>query len=189
MVHTGRRPESGWQGYVRTRRRNDNLLDTPGHSILSSSSVHLLPVRCVVQHQQRVVNMLTSLLAASLLVVGSAVPVTAATKPACKDFLIPVNVTVPFYDINISIDTNWDLVEYIFNSTRRDSQQVFHPVGSSHTETKTFTIGATFCTPGTRKSSAETVLLLTHGSMVDRRSVQFSSPSHNTRPYQPLTCV
>lgn len=115
--------------------------------------------------------MLTSLLAVSLLVVGGAVPATAAPKPACKDFLIPINVTVPFYDINISIGTNWDLVDYIFNSTRRDSQQVFHPVGGSHTESQTFTIGATFCTPGGKKNSADTVLLLTHGSMVDRRFV------------------
>jgi hypothetical protein len=109
------------------------------------------------------------LLVFSLLLLSKAVATKPSPGHSCKDFRIPVNVTAPYYDLNISIETNWDLVDYIFNSTRRDSQNVFHPILGNHTETTTYTIGATFCTPNNRQSSSETVLLLTHGSMVDRR--------------------
>ena len=114
---------------------------------------------------------LVSLLAVSLLLAPNPAAATAAPRHACKDFLIPINVTVPYYDINLSIETNWDLADYIFNSTRRDSFQVFHPIGGSHTVSTTYTIGATFCTPAKPQNTSETVLLLTHGSMTDRRQV------------------
>ncbi len=112
---------------------------------------------------------LASFLAVSLLLAGTPAAATAAPRHACKDFLIPINVTVPYYDVNLSIDTNWDLADYIFNSTRRDSLQVFHPVGGTHTVSTTYTIGATFCTPGSSQNTSGIVLLLTHGSMTDRR--------------------
>ncbi len=83
--------------------------------------------------------------------------------------MIPINVTVPYYDINLSIETNWDLADYIFNSTRKDSLQVFHPIGGSHTVSTTYTIGATFCRPANPQNTSKTVLLLTNGSRTDRR--------------------
>jgi hypothetical protein len=112
---------------------------------------------------------LVSLFVLSLPLLSTAVAAKPGPGHLCKDFRIPINVTVPYYELNLSIETNWDLVDYIFNSTRRDSREVFHPVGASHTATNAYTIGATFCTPKTRQTSSETVLLLTHGSMVDRR--------------------
>ncbi|KAK4119018.1 alpha/beta-hydrolase [Parathielavia appendiculata] len=106
--------------------------------------------------------------ALSHLLLPGAVAATAGPGHVCKDFHIAVNVTVPYYDVDLSIETHWDLVDYIFNSTRRDSSEVFHPVGRNHTETTTSKIGATFCRPRARGKTSETVLLLTHGSMVDR---------------------
>ena len=112
---------------------------------------------------------LASLLAISLLLATKPAAATAAPRHACKDFFIPINVTVPYYDINLSIETNWDLADYLFNSTRKDSHQVFNPIGGSHTVSTTYTIGATFCRPANPQNTSETVLLLTHGSMTDRR--------------------
>ncbi|KAK5654595.1 hypothetical protein OQA88_7225 [Cercophora sp. LCS_1] len=87
-------------------------------------------------------------------------------KP-CTTFRIPLDITAPYYTIDIAINTNWDLASYIFNSSRRDSRQTFHPIVSNQTLTTTPTIAATFCTPTTPSTNASTVLLLTHGSMVD----------------------
>ena len=98
--------------------------------------------------------------------------VAATSRPArhaCKDFLIPISVTAPFYQLNFAIETNWDVIDYIFNSTRRDSHDVFQPIIGNRTVTATYTVGATFCTPATPGRFSQTVLLLTHGSMVDRR--------------------
>ncbi|KAK1751361.1 alpha/beta-hydrolase [Echria macrotheca] len=89
------------------------------------------------------------------------------SKPdkTCTPFRIPLNITAPYYNIDISIATNWDLSSYIFNASRRDSQQVFHPITSNQTLTTYPTIAATFCTPSTPTANSSTLLLLTHGSM------------------------
>ncbi|KAH6629945.1 Alpha/Beta hydrolase protein, partial [Chaetomium sp. MPI-SDFR-AT-0129] len=108
-----------------------------------------------------------TLLTLQLLLLSSAAVANPGAKHQCRDFLIPVGVTAPYYDINLSINSDWDLLDYIINSTRRDSQQTFKPIGGNHSESTNYTIGATFCAPANAGKASGTVLLLTAGTMVD----------------------
>lgn len=98
-----------------------------------------------------------------------ALAAAAKTSSSCREFLIPVNLEAEQYDLDLVINTNWDVEDYIFNSTRRDSLETFNPIVGSRLVNVSHTIGATFCTPRLRTNASETLLILTHGSMVDRR--------------------
>lgn len=99
--------------------------------------------------------------------------VTVATSPSsssvCADFLIPVNITSQHAILDIEIGDNWDVEDYIFNSTRRDSLTTFKPIIGEVNASAEYRIGATFCTPKSKINATGTALLLTHGSMVDRK--------------------
>lgn len=98
---------------------------------------------------------------------------TVVTSPSsssvCTDFLIPVNVTSQHAVLDIEISDNWDVEDYIFNSTRRDSLTTFKPIIGEVNASAEYRIGATFCTPKSKTDATGTALLLTHGSMVDRK--------------------
>lgn len=98
---------------------------------------------------------------------------TMATSPSsssvCEDFLIPVNITSQRAVLDIEISDNWDVEDYIFNSTRRDSLTTFKPIIGEVKSSAEYRIGASFCAPKSKINATGTVLLLTHGSMTDRK--------------------
>lgn len=93
-----------------------------------------------------------------LLAVARALAVLA-TNHSCKDIQIPVNVSVPRYVFNTTIENDWDVASLTFNLTRRDSatSAVLVSGSTSNPINSTYTIGATLCGNGS------TTLVLTHG--------------------------
>ncbi|PCG92023.1 Hypothetical protein PENO1_090780 [Penicillium occitanis (nom. inval.)] len=86
-----------------------------------------------------------------------------SSSSACTDFLIPVNITSQHAVLDIEISDNWDVEDYIFNSTRRDSLTTFKPIIGEVNASAEYRIGATFCTPKSKTNATGTALLLTHG--------------------------
>ncbi|EHK42388.1 hypothetical protein TRIATDRAFT_201581 [Trichoderma atroviride IMI 206040] len=79
----------------------------------------------------------------------------------CRHINIPVSVSVPRFELDTTINNNWDAATLTFNFTRRDAGSPTAPlpisgVTSTPVESK-FTISAKLC--GTGKS----ILILTHG--------------------------
>lgn len=131
--------------------------------------------------------LLPALIGASLI---SATPHPPPSHPevpsgSCTDHTIDVPITSSNYQYQPPrFNDNFDIVDYLFNTSRKDSQQVFHPFGvdaNKTTVTKKYTIAATFCTPKRKKGGKEkTVLLATSGLAYDGR---YWAPSYKVEEY------
>ena len=65
---------------------------------------------------------------------------------------------------------DFDLIAFLFNTTRKDQENIPPSVSGFKNATNTYTVSATFCTPKTLKEGKEkTVLLATHGLWYDGR--------------------
>lgn len=99
---------------------------------------------------------------------------TTTSTRICTQYLIPLSITsqvlTPSYP---PFTSNYDVVGFVNDLTRRPSNTTFVPFSGAKNETASYTIGATLCSP--RNSSKETTLLVaTHGLGYDRRYFQSS---------------
>jgi hypothetical protein len=136
--------------------------------------------------------MVTAVLLSTLL--GPALAAAAATgyptsshphipSGDCKDFTISAPITSENYQWAIPpYKDNFDVVDFLFNSSRKDSQEVYHPFGdgSKKTVTKTYKISATFCTPKKKHGKEKTVLIATSGLAYDG---QYWAPTFKVDEY------
>ncbi|KAJ5307542.1 alpha/beta-hydrolase [Penicillium atrosanguineum] len=84
-----------------------------------------------------------------------------SSRASCRELNIPIPVTVPRFIINATVENDWDVVDLVFNLTRRDLGTSADPLSLLNyvtaDEENTYMIGATLCGTG------ETMLVLTHG--------------------------
>jgi hypothetical protein len=132
-------------------------------------------------------TILLSALVGTSLVAAAAYPSKSHPEiPAgdCEDYSITVPVTSDLYQwAPPPFKDNFDVVDWLFNGSRKDSQQVYHPFGDAKkkTVTKKYTISATFCSPKARKGGKEkTVLLATSGLAYDGR---YWAPTYKVDEY------
>jgi hypothetical protein len=100
----------------------------------------------------------------------------------------PYTITVPITSENLCwnpppFKDNFDVVDYLYNTSRKDSQEVFKPFNGTQNVTKNYTISATFCNPkaANRKDRKETTILLaTSGLGYDGR---YWAPTHKPEEY------
>jgi hypothetical protein len=86
---------------------------------------------------------------------------------SCKDYKIPVTVTSTVYTLDYAhFEDSYDVVDFAYNLTRRDSTL---PIVGAGPATKSYTIGATFCTPTKSHGKEKIVLIATAGLGFDRR--------------------
>ncbi|KAH8900636.1 alpha/beta-hydrolase [Thozetella sp. PMI_491] len=102
----------------------------------------------------------------------------AAHAPAatCREVQIPVTVTTPRFNINLTIHDDWDAAALTLSLTRRDAGFPDDPLPVSGTVgpvTATYQIGATLC--GTGGST----LILTHGIIESKLYWQPNLPNSN----------
>lgn len=99
---------------------------------------------------------------------------------------IEYTITVPVTSENLlwaapPFTSNYDVTNWLFNSSRKDSQNAWKPFAGSENVTKDYMISATFCTPKQTKDSKETtVLLATSGLGYDGR---YWAPSYRVEEY------
>ncbi|KAH8726413.1 Alpha/Beta hydrolase protein [Phaeosphaeriaceae sp. PMI808] len=90
----------------------------------------------------------------------------------CVDYVIPIAVASENLISNLTkFRDNFDLVDFIFEYVRKDSNVTFHPWKGSENVTASYEISGTFCSPKTPAGNGreKTVLLTTHGLAYDRR--------------------
>jgi hypothetical protein len=97
--------------------------------------------------------------------------ITAHYQRTCTDYTIPVNTT----SLNLiwakPFANNYDVVDFLTDTASRTAATDFHPFSGSETQTASYQISATFCTPCNSTSNKNIVLLLSHGVNFDRRFV------------------
>lgn len=100
------------------------------------------------------------------------VPLIVADCPkTCTDYTISVNPT----SLNLiwakPFANNYDVVDFLTGTaSRTGGPNIF---SAMKTQTATYEISATFCTPKNSTSNKKVVLLLTHGVNFDRRYVHY----------------
>jgi pimeloyl-ACP methyl ester carboxylesterase len=125
---------------------------------------------------------------------------TLATSPSCPPSsnsttsypqipsgkCVDYTITVPITSENLiwappPFKNNFDVTNWLFNTSRKDSRDVWVPFAGSENVTKDYTISATFCTPIQTKDGKETtVLLATSGLGYDGR---YWAPSYKVEEY------
>jgi pimeloyl-ACP methyl ester carboxylesterase len=82
----------------------------------------------------------------------------------CKEYMIPVEITSDNFVFN---GTEWDddygLQDFISLATTRPSAMFPTVLSGPKTETATYKIAASFCTPKHKNGKEKTVILATHG--------------------------
>jgi len=90
----------------------------------------------------------------------------------CEEYIIPVNVTsqvlIPKYP---QFEDSYDVVGFVNDLTRRDSNTTFSPFAGVKSATASYTIGATICIPNKNGGGNKTLLVASHGLGYDRRHV------------------
>lgn len=114
-------------------------------------------------------------LALGLIAVVNALPY--ADSRDCRLVDIPVEINVPRYIINATINDNWDVAALTFNLTRRNVGSAADPIPisgmTSEPIASTYIIGATLCGTG------GPTLVLTHGIIESKLLVQLSKVRTN----------
>lgn len=89
-------------------------------------------------------------------------------QKTCQDYSLPLTVTTMNYKWELEpITTNEQQAAYLAQVGRRDSAEMFRPISAPNgSETATYTISGTFCSPS--QGGNGTVLLATHGGGYDR---------------------
>jgi hypothetical protein len=88
----------------------------------------------------------------------------------CKEYTFKDKVTTENVIFGLpKFKTNYDVAEYLFNETRKDSRTAFNPVGGTENVTSEYTLAGTFCKPKKTNGKETTVLIATHGLGYDRR--------------------
>ncbi|KAF2728929.1 alpha/beta-hydrolase [Polyplosphaeria fusca] len=126
---------------------------------------------------------LLATLSLSSLVAGvpSNTPANCEIAPPTSTFVTPKNGDCKDYTITDKVTSenliwaqpkfkdNYDVAAWLFNETRKDSRQVFHPFADPENVTAEYTLAGTFCKPKKMNGNETTVLLATHGLGYDRR--------------------
>lgn len=90
----------------------------------------------------------------------------------CVDYEIPVGVSTQGYSF---VPTKWTddygLVDFVTNSASRVAAYGSAPITGPITVEGSYTVAATLCSPKSKNSTANTVLVLTHGGGYDSRYV------------------
>lgn len=81
-------------------------------------------------------------------------------EQSCKEINIPITVSVPRFELDTKIESDWDAAALTLNLTRQDFTTANDPlpvIGFTSPIDSTYTVGATLCGTG------GTLLVLTHG--------------------------
>jgi hypothetical protein len=93
----------------------------------------------------------------------------------CQEFVIPLNVTSHVFVTKYpAFKDNFDVVGFVDDMARRDSNTIFTPFGVPpvlKNVTASYTIGAAVCIPKGAIGKDQTLLLASHGLGYDRRHV------------------
>ena len=90
----------------------------------------------------------------------------------CQEYFIPINVTSQvLVSSYVPFKSNYDVVEFVNNITRRNTTTAFVPFSGIKNVTASYTIGATLCVPKENSKKNTTLIVASHGLGYDRRFV------------------
>ena len=90
----------------------------------------------------------------------------------CEDYTIPITVTSNNYQwVGPQWKDDFGFIDFVSTASSRLDAGFPSPVGAFVSETASYAIAATFCTPKRPNDNSKTILLATHGLAFDRRSL------------------
>lgn len=88
----------------------------------------------------------------------------------CQDYTVPVTVTsLNFPWVAPKWVDDFGLINFVSEASSRTDDGFPAPIGAPISQTASYKIGATFCTPVKSTANSGKVLLATHGVGFDRR--------------------
>lgn len=92
----------------------------------------------------------------------------------CQDYMIPATVTSENFPwLAPKWTDDYGFIDFASEASSRTDDGFPSPIGNFTSETASYEIGATFCTPKTANKNTKIVLLATHGLGFHRRYVAF----------------